>query len=100
MDRISHLIPRVLGKRGLKGEASASYITYIAMQWIERNLPSHMKNLSVSKLRDNTLIIESHHPIASQELSQVSEELKANINDHEGVNIDGIMISRSRSEAN
>jgi|GEM_PF-868972 hypothetical protein len=100
MDKISHLIPRVLGKRGLKGEASASYITYIATNWIERTLPTFKHNLEVTKLQDGRLVIESSHPIASQELSLKIEELKSNINAHEGININEIMITRSKSSAN
>jgi hypothetical protein len=100
MDKLSHLIPRVLNRRGLKNEASASYVTYLATQWIEENMPEHVQALSVSKKTDTRLCIDSDHPIASQELSLVIEQLKGYLNSHEGIQIDEILISRSKSTAN
>ncbi|MAE68746.1 MAG: hypothetical protein QF793_03750 [Candidatus Peribacteraceae bacterium] len=99
MDKLSHLIPRVLSKRGLKDEASASYVTYIAHQWIQENLPTQSVHLRVTKNSKTTLHIESDHPIASQELSQCKEELVAFLSGHDGIDIHEIVISRSISLA-
>jgi hypothetical protein len=100
MDKLSNLIPRVLNKRGLKDEAGASYVTFLTAQWIEENLPEYTSYLSVSKKSDTTIVIESDHAIASQELSQVKEVLLGYINTHEGINIDDIFITRSGNTAN
>lgn len=100
MDKLSLLIPRVLHKRGLKDEASASYVTYLAMLWIQENLEEQSRLLKVIKHSDSVLFIDSDHSIASQELSQVQEVFLQYLNSHEGVLIDQIRISRSRNSAN
>jgi hypothetical protein len=95
MDKLSNLIPRVLRRRGLNDEATASYVTYLANQWIEDNLVEHKASLHVFKLTGCKLFIHSDHPIASQELSLVQEQLTTYLNSHEAMAIDEIMISRS-----
>jgi len=100
MDKLSLLIPRVLHKRGLKDEASASYVTYLACQWIDDNLPEQSMHLRVVRLAGKCLFIDSDHSIASQELTQVQEHIISYLNTHEGVSIDQMMIARSRNTAN
>ncbi len=96
MDRLSHLIPRVLSRRGLKDEAAASYITYLATEWIEDNFPDQFQYLRVAKYEYRKLLVYSANSIASAELSMTSEALLRYLNSHEGISIENIIISRSK----
>ena len=100
MDKLSSLIPRVLNKRGLRDEASASHVTYLSMLWIQENLPDCSQYLVVSKHSAAVLHVESDHSIASQELSQVSQALLDYLNSHDGISIDDIRISRGTGSRN
>ena len=76
MDHISSLLPRVLKKRGLHGQALASLAVHHAQAWLASHLPEHAGVLLVKKLSDGTLHISAENSIAAQECSFRSEELK------------------------
>lgn len=96
MDHISNLIPRVLSKKGLKDQATASYAVHLARQWIEQQLPQVWQNLHPKKVADGVLTIDSDHSIASQELSQKSADLMKYLNAAEGISIREVRISLAR----
>jgi len=95
MERLSQLIPRVLSKRGLKSQAIASYAVFLATEWLHEHLGDTSKKLSVKSLKDTVLSIESDHPVASQELSQIRESLKSHLNSYEGILVSDISIIRA-----
>ena len=100
MDRLSHLVPRVLAKRGLQDQAGASYAVYMATNWIAEKLPPCKDLSNVRSLSDTVLEIHADHPIILQELRQQSESLKQHLNSLAGVTVTEIRISRSMGSTN
>ena len=76
MDHIRSGLPKVLHKRGLHGQVSASLVTYKAQQWLQQTLPDIAQWLSVQTLMRGTLSIAASHSIAAQECQQVLPLLK------------------------
>lgn len=96
MDRLSDLMGKVLSRRGLKDQAQASHVVYLAQVWIEERIPTVSAYLKVKSLRDGILSIESSHAIASQELKQQAQALLQHLRDSVDVPISDIAIQRSR----
>ncbi len=75
MEHISTLLPKILRKRGIKEEADASLVTYVAEQWLKAQ--GNSPDARVTKLCAGTLFIEVASSVAAQELHAKSEELLA-----------------------
>lgn len=77
MDRISSLIPKVLQKRGIYGQADAALLKHQAMNWLHGKMPELYESgdIRVQHFKDNVLHIATNHSIAAQECSAVSEAL-------------------------
>ncbi len=67
MDSLGSILPKVLHRRGLHAQASASLVTFKATEWLTLALPGLVHELTVEHLRDGTLTIACGHPIAAQE---------------------------------
>ncbi|MDB4977933.1 MAG: hypothetical protein JWM56_119 [Candidatus Peribacteria bacterium] len=97
MDRISSLLPKVLQKRGLQAQATASHIVHIAQEWLRQALPQFSADLHVERYSDATLYISAAHSIAAQECQQVLPLLKIYLQKEGGVkNLEGIQLTRAR----
>lgn len=96
MDKLSALIPKVLGKRGLTDQAQASYVVFLANEWLLDTAPQIFEAVEVTSLKDGTLYIESEHPLFSQELTQRSHDLLEHLNAFEGVSVSEVRIQRKK----
>ena len=95
MDRVSDLMGKVLSKRGLKDEAKAAHLVFLATVWIEENLPDVSQKLHPKQMIGSSLLVESDHSIASQELQNASEKLKTALYDQAGVKVTEVRITLS-----
>lgn len=77
MERLSHILPGVVRRRGLYQEFSAGLILLEARRWITQSLPQHSPFLSPKSFCDGTLLIEAKNAIALHECSRRSEQMKA-----------------------
>lgn len=73
MDKVSSLISKVLSKRGLKGEADASFIVHIANEWLHEHSASESAIATTYKYGELTVTVSS--AIAGQECYAISEDL-------------------------
>lgn len=96
MDKISSLIPKVLNKRGLKDEAQASYVVFLATEWIAEQLPALAEQVQVESMRDGVLSIETSHSAVSQEIAVQKEALLAHLNSFEGILLREVCIQRKK----
>ncbi len=67
MDSLKSILPKVLRKRGLHTQATASMVTYRAEEWLKKSLPRHQEAIRVLELSDAVLTIECANGIALQE---------------------------------
>ncbi len=97
MDQLSSILPRVLHKRGLHGQATAAHVTHKAMEWLKMALPGVASQLQVDTFKDGVLTINSSHSIAAQEcmplLPSLTEFL---LRECKGVTIREIRVTRAR----
>ena len=96
MDKISQLIPKVLEKKGLKDQASASYAVYLAIDWLHAQSGALGEHCIVTTLKDQVLTIECLHSIAMQEIHQKSDDLLSHLNSFCDISVRSISIIRSR----
>ncbi len=75
MDRVSHVLPSVLQKRGLGQHAEAALVAHQAREWLKERFPSVHTFLTVKRLRDAQLTIIGSHSIALQECQGAVEDL-------------------------
>ena len=75
MDRLSHLLPKILKKRGLHQVAMASVVVLRAQEWINANLPTHSNTLKPRTFAEGTLLIEAGNAIALSEMSRKTDGL-------------------------
>lgn len=75
MERLSHLLPKVLKQRGLHDEMVAGLVVKRAEEWIAAHLPVHVPTLHVKKFASGTVIIHADNPIALAECSLRLHEL-------------------------
>jgi hypothetical protein len=95
MERISHLLPKVLKRRGLHEHAVAAYTVRTAQQWIDQELPNFQGELAVRSLKDSALLIDASNSIAAQECYARSDDLLAHIRGvHPEVHIERMHLSR------
>ncbi len=76
MDSLHSILPRVLRKRGLHQQASASLVTFAAQKWIHSALPHIADALRVSTFSHASLSIMCKHSIAAQECQPLLPALK------------------------
>ena len=100
MDRLSDLMPRVLARKGLKDQATAALIIHKATLWISEHLSDVSSGISVSRLKDGLLYIESEQGTAAQELTQKKEYLRAYLNGLQAQSVHDIIIQQTRNDAN
>jgi ribosomal protein S2 len=97
MDSIHSILPKVLRKRGLHGQAGASHIVFAAQRWLKGALPNFTDFLKVESLTHATLFISSTHSVASQECIPLLPELRAFLmKECEGIKITDIRIARRK----
>lgn len=79
MDHISSLLPKVLHKRGIKGQVDASFVIHITANWLFDRLPTYFEqgDLRVKSCKDNVVNIEVNHSIVAQECQALTSELLA-----------------------
>ncbi len=79
MDHIRTLLPKVLQKRGLAGQADASLIRHQAMNWLHTKLPALCESgdVRVGSYKENVLTLKVGHSIAGQECQELSLEFMA-----------------------
>lgn len=94
MDKLSHLIPKVLQKRGLKDQANASYAIHLANTWMQQNLPALSENMHATSLSGGIVYISVNDATSEQELTKVSAELKQYLNRIEDISVLEIRILR------
>lgn len=75
MDRLSHVLPKVLQKRGLMHHAGSALLTHRAKQWLDEKLPLLRAFVRIRKLQDGVLIIGCSHSAALQECQCKTHEL-------------------------
>ncbi|MCF7844827.1 MAG: DUF721 domain-containing protein [Kiritimatiellales bacterium] len=75
MDHISELIPKILSKRGLLGEAKAALVVFHSKAWLKQELPNLITEIVPKKCKDKTLFIEVANSIAAQECQFVTSDL-------------------------
>ena len=74
MDKLSALLPKVLRKHGIKDEVDASWVTYKATAWLQKQSPD-LSGVRASKLEGSTLFVEVPSSIAAQECAALREGL-------------------------
>jgi hypothetical protein len=67
MDRLRSVLPKVLKKRGLYHQASASHITHAGQRWLEESLGNLGSFVSIKSYSQGTLTIACAHSVAAQE---------------------------------
>lgn len=73
MQKASTLLPKILRRHGLKGEADASLIIHKANEWmLSHGAPEDAK---ATKLKDSTLFIEVENSTSAQECLGISDDL-------------------------
>ncbi|MDA1208515.1 MAG: hypothetical protein O2904_00590 [bacterium] len=96
MDRIGHILPRVLKRRGLLHHAVASSAVEFTQIWITEHLPAVSGDLRAQFLKETVVIIYSDSSIAAQECHLVMEDLTASLRKEYGNSaISGCRIVRS-----
>lgn len=75
MDHIRTLLPKVLNRRGLMKEATASMIVFRAGEWLARELPGFTDFLFARKFQNGELVVATRHSIAAQECQQRTTDL-------------------------
>lgn len=76
MDSLHSILPKVLRKRGLHVQASASLVTYAAQKWLSSALPHLADAISVTRFSHACLSISCRHSIAAQECLPLLPGLK------------------------
>ncbi len=100
MDKLSHLLQRVLHRRGIHGEASAAHVVYLANRWINTKLPEISASVHAVSLQNGVLTVECEHSIAAQEMQNVSETMQDYLNGASDLRVSRIMLLRARSSSN
>jgi hypothetical protein len=67
MDSLRSLLPKVLRKRGLHGQAVSSLVTFRAKQWLDRELPALADMFEVKSYANAILTIACGNSIAAEE---------------------------------
>lgn len=101
MDRLSKILPSVLGKRGLKAHADAALILHRAKEWLGERLPELKDSVSPHALqKDGTLLIACLHSAAAQECLSALPHLKIFLREECGfLPVRSIRLVRARSTA-
>ncbi len=92
MDKVSHLIPKVLQRRGLSDDANASYVVFLANEWIEEHLPQCCDHANVASYSAGAVHIEVDTPAMAEELSMVTKVLLQSLNRYEGIYVQEIRV--------
>ncbi len=96
MDRLDTLLPKILQRRGLHQQATASLMVHQAQEWLRNALPQFARDLVVLHVKDSVLQISAANSIAAQECHQVLSLLKEYLQrDCKHVTLEGIQITRS-----
>lgn len=101
MDRLSEILPKVLGKRGLKAEADAALVLHRAKEWISEHLPELKDSIAPQSLQeDGTLLIACLHSAAVQKCLAALPHLKIFLREECGfLPVRSIRLVRARSAA-
>ncbi|ALM09801.1 MAG TPA: hypothetical protein DEB30_03925 [Candidatus Peribacter riflensis] len=100
MDRLSHILPAVLQKRGLTQHADAALVLHRASAWLSEHLPAHRTILTPRALQeDGTLLIECDQSSAAQECLAALPHLKIFLREECGfLPVRTIRLVRTRAE--
>ncbi len=99
MDSLKSILPKVLHRRGLHGQATASHVTHAADAWLRSALPHLIDAFCVEKLSHATLSISCTHGIAAQECTPLLPALREYLaRQFPSVTVTDIRLSRSRSK--
>ena len=94
MQHIKSLIPKVLGRRGLKDQAAASHIVYCAKKWLKKHHPILNEQYTVVTFAEAELCIRVENSIVAQEMAQLAELLKKHLNAISDITVESIRIIR------
>ncbi len=95
MYSLSSLLPKVLQKRGIKGEVDAALVVHRANLWIQKHLPDFREEIEAWTYREGLLIISTANSIAAQECQSQSHDLLASLHtDFPSMTIEKVRIVR------
>lgn len=75
MDKIQTLLARVLHKRGIYADATASMLVYRARGFLLEHMPELSPSLHVLHIKNGCLTISADNSIAAQECNMLAEPL-------------------------
>ena len=94
MDRISNLVPKVLKRKGLSDQATASYAVFLANECISEQFPDFVDIARAEKLSGGVLHISADTPHAVQEIEAIAESVLHHVNRYEGISVNEIRVFR------
>lgn len=87
MERAGSLLPKILRKRGLFDEATASLVVHRAQTWLKQAFPDLAGAYAPKTLEDGVLTIAASHPIAQQEGALRAAELLAYLQEDPAITV-------------
>lgn len=76
MERLFHLLPKVLQKRGLQEHAQSALVLHRAQHWLIARLPILEPCIHVRHIKDGVLTVGCDHAIAIQECQASLPDLR------------------------
>ena len=77
MEKLSHLLPGVLQKRGLHAHAHGAHAVFVVQEWMKECFPSLQSEVTARVVKEGVLTIACAHSIALQEVQMRVKELLA-----------------------
>lgn len=97
MDSVSSILPKILRKRGLSSQATASLVVFRAQKWLEEHLPRYNGAFAVTDLSHAILRISCGNSIVAQECRSLLQELRDFlVEECPGLVLEDISLSRER----
>lgn len=79
MERLFHLLPKALNKRGLQEHAQSALLIHRTQQWLEKRFPVTAPNIHTRHIKDGVLTVACDHAIALQECQASLGDLMENL---------------------
>lgn len=99
MDRVSHLMGKVLKKRGLGVHATAAHVSYIASQWLEQHFPDCSSQITIHSIEHGILHLAVTNAVIEQKLQQEAHTLQEFIQNSTGFPVVEVRISQAKRVA-
>ena len=95
MDSVQSLLPKVLRKRGLFTQATASHVVHATQEWLDGMLPNLAGFVHVDKFSHGVITVSCTHSIAAQECRQILPMLLEHLKrEHKQTVVQEVMIVR------